>query len=177
MGIRGTKAFKEVFLMRTGRAFSVVVALAAAMLVAAAARAQSPLPAPVERAIAEAEARSDPKQRWAFTRTYTRSGETIVARFDPRRPEEWRLTTPPSEDALTKDQREMFTDIQAESGPMADRAVMITPPEEPGPRAPQSLGGFDTHRGRSERETLRLPVARAASSGRGRRTQVVDEAC
>jgi hypothetical protein len=131
--IRGTKLLKEIFLMRTGRAFSVAVALAAAFL-AAAARAQSPLPDAVERAIAEAEARSDPEQRWAFTRTYARSGETIVARYDPRRPagEEWRLTTPSSENALTKRQREMFTDIQAESGPMADRAVMVTPPEEPG---------------------------------------------
>jgi len=56
-----------------------------------AARAQSPLPDAVERALAEAEARSDPQQRWAFTRTYTRNGDAIVARYDPRRParEEW----------------------------------------------------------------------------------------
>ena len=56
-----------------------------------------------------------------------------MARYDPRRParEEWRLTTPSSEDALTKSQREMFRDLEAESGAMADRAVMITPSEEP----------------------------------------------
>ena len=41
------------------------------------------------------------------------------------------MTTPPSADALTKRQREMLADMQAESGPMADRAVMTTPPEEP----------------------------------------------
>ena len=119
--------------MRTLRAFIGSATLAAAAVLSAAARAQvPPLPDAVERVIAEAEARSDPKQRWAFTRAYTRSGETIVARYDPRRPagEEWRLTTPPSEDALTKRQREMFKDMQAESGPMADRAVM-TSPEEP----------------------------------------------
>jgi hypothetical protein len=101
--------------------------------VLSAARAQSALPDAVERAIAQAETRSDPQQRWAFTRTYTRNGDTVVARYDPRRParEEWRLTTP-SEDELTKKQREMFRDLQAESGAMADRAVMIRPSEEPG---------------------------------------------
>ena len=98
-----------------------------------AARAQSSLPDAVERVIAEVEARSEPQQRWAFTRTYTRNGDTIVARYDPRRParEEWRLTTPSSEDALTKNQREMFRDLRAESSAMADRAVMIRPPEDP----------------------------------------------
>jgi hypothetical protein len=119
--------------MRTERALALAIALSAAARLAAAA-AQSPLPAPVERVIAEAEARSDPEQRWAFTRTYTRGDETIVARYDPRRAagEEWRLMTPASEDALTRHQREMFKDIQAESGPTADRTVMITPPKEPG---------------------------------------------
>ena len=119
--------------MRTERALGHAIALAAVLL-GAAAPAQAPLPNPVERVIAEAEARSDPEQRWAFTRTYTRSDETIVARYDPRRApgKEWRLTTPTSEDALTKHQREMFEDIQVESRPMADRAVMITPPQEPG---------------------------------------------
>jgi hypothetical protein len=120
--------------MRTERALRFAIALAAAAIVVAAARAQLPLPDRVERAIAEAEARSDPEQRWAFTRTYTRGDETVVARYDPRRAagEEWRLMTPTSEDALTKQQREMFKDIRAEAGPMADRAVMITPPTEPG---------------------------------------------
>jgi hypothetical protein len=118
--------------MRAHRAFSAAVTLAAAALPAVAARAQSPLPEPVERVIAEAEARAEPGQRWAFTRTYTWSGETIVARYDPRRPagEEWRLITPSSEDALTKHQRAMFKDIHADSGPMADRTVM-TAPQDP----------------------------------------------
>jgi hypothetical protein len=104
----------------------------AALFVALGARAQAPLPDPVEAVIAEVEARSDPGQRWAFTRTYTRSGESIVARYDPRRPagEEWRLTTPPSDAALTKRQREMFKDMRAESGPMADRALMNASSEE-----------------------------------------------
>jgi hypothetical protein len=127
------RGFNKIFLTRAGRAFSVAVVLAAVALLAAAARAQSLLPDPVERALAEVEARSDPEQRWAFTRTYTRSGETIVARYDPRRAaaEEWRLIAPPSEDALSKHQREMLRDIQADSRPMADRTVMITPPDEP----------------------------------------------
>src|SRR5262245_60407149 len=101
-----------------GRILGQFVYAAVAFLAAPAAHAQLPLPDAVERVIAEAEARSDPGQRWAFTRTYTRSGETIVARYDPRRPagEEWRLTTPSSEDALTKHQRDMFKDMQAESG-------------------------------------------------------------
>jgi hypothetical protein len=112
---------------------SAAAALTVAALCTAAARAQSPLPDPVETVIAAAEARSDPKQRWAFTRTYIRGGETVVARYDPRRAvgEEWLLITPSSEDALTKDQREMFRDLQADSGPMADRAVMTTRAEEP----------------------------------------------
>jgi hypothetical protein len=90
-----------------------------------------PLPDPVERAIAVAEARVEPEQRWAFTRTYTRNDETIVARYDPRRPagKEWQLTTPPTEDALTRVQREMFADMKAESGTMPDRAVMFTAAE------------------------------------------------
>jgi hypothetical protein len=105
----------------------------AALLAAFAARSQSVLPDPVEAVIAEAEARLDPGQRWAFTRTYTRSEETVVARYDPRRAagEEWRLITPSSENALTKHQRGMLKDIQADSGPMADRTVMFTSPEEP----------------------------------------------
>ena len=128
--------------MRTERALGLVIALAAAVLLAVVAPAQLPLPEPVERVIAEAEARSDPEQRWAFTRTYTRSDEMIVARYDPRRAagEQWRLITPSSEDALTKDQREMFKDIQAESGPNADRTVMITMPEEPGEGLRHLLG-------------------------------------
>jgi hypothetical protein len=105
---------------------------AAALTAAYAASAQLSLPDAVEEVIAEAEARSDPRQRWAFTRTYTRSDETIVARYDPRRAaaEEWRLITPSSEDALTKHQRGMLKDIRADSGPMADRTVMIPTPNE-----------------------------------------------
>jgi hypothetical protein len=115
---------------------------AAALLVAPGADAQLSLPDPVEGVIAEAEARSDPGQRWAFTRTYTRGDETIVARYDPRRAarEEWRLLTPSSEDALTRHQRGMLEDIQAESGPMADRAVMIASPDEPGQGLRHLLG-------------------------------------
>jgi hypothetical protein len=125
-----------------GRILGQLAHAAAALLVALAARAQLPLPDPVEGVIAEAEARSEPEQRWAFTRTYTRSGETVVARYDPRRPagEEWRLITPASEDALTKGQRGMFKDIQVDSGPMADRTLMFTPSEEPGQGLRQLLG-------------------------------------
>src|SRR5262245_2328287 len=114
----------------------------AALLVATGARAQVPLPDPVEGVIAEAEARSDPGQRWAFTRTYTRGDERIVARYDPSRPaeQEWRLITPESEDALTKDQRGMFKDIQVDSGPMADRTLMFTPSAEPGQGLRHLLG-------------------------------------
>ena len=128
--------------MRIEPAVGLAIALLAAALAAVAAHAQSPLPEPVERVIAEAEARSDPEQRWAFTRTYTRGDETIVARYDPRRAagEEWRLMTPAGEGALTKHQREMFEDIQAESRPMADHAVMITPPKEPGEGLRHLLG-------------------------------------
>src|SRR5262245_40470778 len=110
-------------------AYTVAVLLAAPDVLA-----QLPLPDPVEGVIAEAEARSDPQQRWVFTRTYTRGDESIVARYDPRRPagEEWRLITPASEDALTKEQRGMLKDIQVDSGPMADRTLMFTPSEEPG---------------------------------------------
>jgi hypothetical protein len=118
--------------MRTKRASGAFVALAAATLFAATAgRAQAPLPEPVERAIAVAEARVEPQQRWAYTRTYTRNDETIVARYDPRRPagEEWQMTNPSTEGALTRVQREMFADMKAESGAMADRSVMFTSAE------------------------------------------------
>jgi hypothetical protein len=103
--------------------------LAAPALLAAAVASAEPLPDPVERVIAEAEARVEPEQRWAFTHTYRRNDETVVARYDPRRPvgEQWRLTTPSTEAALTREQREMFADMQAELGPTPDRAVMYTP--------------------------------------------------
>ena len=103
--------------------------LAAALLAATVASAQLPLPDPVERVIAEAEARFEPEQRWAFTRTYRRNDDTIVARYDPSRPvgEQWRLTTPSTEGALTERQREMFADLKAESGATPDRALMFTP--------------------------------------------------
>lgn len=117
--------------LRRGRILGQLAHVVAALLAAFAARSQSVLPDPVEAVIAEAEARLDPGQRWAFTRTYTRGGETIVARYDPRRPpgDEWRLVSPSSEDALTKPQREMFKDIPADSGPMADRTVMTVSQE------------------------------------------------
>ena len=145
--------------------------------VLSAARGQSPLPDAVERVIAEAEARADPQQRWAFTRTYTRNGETLLARYDPRRPaqEAWRLTTPSSEDALTKNQREMFRDMQAESGVMADRAVMIRPSEGSDDGLRYLLGDStlieDGPSGK--RYAFRWPEVLPAG---GRRTQMVDEA-
>lgn len=116
----------------------------AALLAAPGARAQLPLPGPVEEVIAEAEVRSHPGQRWAFTRTYTRGDETLVARYDPRRAagEEWRLITPANEDALTTRQRGMLEDIRAESGPMADRAVMPASPDESGQGLRHLLGNL-----------------------------------
>jgi hypothetical protein len=117
-----------------GRILGQLAYAVAALVAAPGARSQLPLPDAVEEVIAEAEARSDPGQRWAFTRTYTRGDETIVARYDPRRPagEEWRLITPASKDALTKDQRGVFKDTQVDSGPMADRTLMFTPSKETG---------------------------------------------
>jgi hypothetical protein len=57
---------REVFVMRTGRAFINAATLAAAAFLAAAARAQVSLPDPVERVIAEAEGCRSSFSRWSF---------------------------------------------------------------------------------------------------------------
>lgn len=75
----------------------VLCVLTAAVLAAMAAGAQSDpqpaaqanpaaaMPEPIEAALATAESRIEPGQRWAFTRTYVEDGDAQTERYDPRR--------------------------------------------------------------------------------------------
>jgi hypothetical protein len=76
------------------------------------------LPAPIEQAFAAVEARMQPKQRWAFTRTTTTNGATVVERYDPRRPagQEWLRISPAPAAAPAK----------GPGAPQEDRGVLVS---------------------------------------------------
>jgi hypothetical protein len=110
-----------------------------ASLFPAAAHAQSP--ALVEAAVRAIEARAEPDQRWSFTRTVTRGGESFSARFDPSRPAEdaWTLVSQGGVEGLSKEMRRLFDGLADEEEPDSD--VVLGGEDEEGESFGEQLGG------------------------------------
>lgn len=111
-----------------------IAALAPALALFAAAPTRADEAAPpslLEIAAYAAQERAEPGQRWAFTRTITRGAEPLVARFDPSAPEDarWTLVAPEAEEALSKEQRAIFRDLQKNDAP--DNEVVLGADGEP----------------------------------------------
>lgn len=147
-----------------------LIASALAVAVAAPAPGEG-LPEPVAQALSDMEARIEPEQRWAFTRATTmvsRDGEseTVVERFDPRRPpgEEWLRISPPREEDEAREARSGCRRQAARGyGPRGTAGRRPAPARE---EAPQEPAPPDAERYADDGAAIERIVITAACPGR-----------
>lgn len=110
-----------------------IVAASTALAIAASAPGYAQeAPEQVAAAQAAVDARAEPGQRWSFTRTLTRGGESFAAAYDPSRSAEdaWRLVSHAGPDQLSEEMRRAFEGFAREETPDLDSVLGAEAGEE-----------------------------------------------